>query len=539
MRGRSLVAILGAAGICVLAVAAAVWISAARQETAGTSIVVDIPDNPAALAASKAQEAEVVAALPGTAEETPQASTAPAAPEKLFIVDTIRVRMQDPALRQGAHPDDLAALETFYAQHSGPALWVTGAGLTPEAQSIIGEIGKADEWGLSQSSFVVPPADYQPTVAEDQAAAEIAVTLGLLKYARAARGGTAVPKTLNEIFAQKPTLREPATVLTEIVVSPTPDAYLRDLHPKHAQFVRLQQALMKAKSGSEPTKEEDIKRVEANMERWRWMPEDLGTTYVLLNIPEFMLEVVKDGKVVETEKVVVGSPSSPTPVLSADMQSIVFNPERVVPLSIIRKDVLPKLRESGGLFGGGPSSILERYQLTVKNRGRVIDPDKIDWATVDLSKLTFVQAPGPTNVLGKVQFLYPNDRGVYMHDTIIPAQLARSVRAEGQQEPRVANPKKLAGLLLAEGNGWSEAKVASAAKGTNAEVKLDRPIPVHMAYFTVVVDEQGQVKTFDDIYKLDAQEKPDDAAAASPPVAGSAPVPVRKPVNGSLAATVP
>jgi murein L,D-transpeptidase YcbB/YkuD len=380
----------------------------------------------------------------------------------------------------------------------------------------------------------VPPASYQPTLTDDQAATEIAISLAILKYARAARGGLVEPSALSKIYDQSPTVRPPETVLTEISTASAPATYLADLHPKHEQFTRLRQAQLKAQT------EADKERLKVNMDRWRWMPETLGETYVWLNIPEFMLHVVKDGKAAESEKIVVGSPNSPTPVLSADMTEIVFNPERVVPLSVIRRDVLPKLRESGGLFGGGATAILEQYQLTANNRGRAIDPSKIDWDTVDLSKLTFVQAPGPTNILGKVQFLYPNDRDIYLHDTIIRSQLTRAVRAEGQSEPRVANPEKLAGVLLAESNGWSTAKAGQAAAGgKRTAVKLDKPIPVHMTYFTVLVDDQGEVKTFGDVYKLDEIEEPDDAAAVSPPVAGSAPIPARNPGNGSLAASAP
>jgi len=267
------------------------------------------------------------------------------------------------------------------------------------------------------------------------------------------------------------------------------------------------------------------------------MPESLGASYVWLNIPEFMVYVVKDGKTVESEKAVVGSPSSPTPVLTAEMKSIVFNPERTVPLSVIRQDVLPALKKGRNWFGGSDTSVLERYQLTIKYKGKPIDPDKIDWDKTNLANLTFVQAPGRTNILGKVQFLYPNPRDVYMHDTILPAQLGRAVRAEGQQEPRVANPAKVAALLLAEDKGWNKVKVDKlVAGGKTVEVKIDKPLPVHMTYFTAVVDEQGELKTFGDVYTLDSIER-DDAAAASPPVAGTAPVPPRKPVNGSLAAT--
>jgi murein L,D-transpeptidase YcbB/YkuD len=540
MRGQSLVAILGAAGVFVLAVILGVLSMGGEQpETAAPGIEIKIDDNPAALAASEAQEAESVAMLPGAAdepvqEEEEEAMAEPAVPQGLLITETIREKLSDPVLRQGAHPDDIAAVEAFYTAHSGPALWLTSAGISPGGQAVLGEMGRAGEWGLDPSLFRVPPASYQPTLTDDQAATEIAISLAILKYARAARGGLVEPSALSKIYDQSPTVRPPETVLTEISTASAPDTYLADLHPKHEQFTRLRQAQLKAQT------EADKERLKVNMDRWRWMPETLGETYVWLNIPEFMLHVVKDGKAAESEKIVVGSPNSPTPVLSADMTEIVFNPERVVPLSVIRRDVLPKLRESGGLFGGGATAILEQYQLTVNNRGRAIDPSKIDWDTVDLSKLTFVQAPGPTNILGKVQFLYPNDRDIYLHDTIIRSQLTRAVRAEGQSEPRVANPEKLAGVLLAESNGWSTAKAGQAAAGgKRTAVKLDKPIPVHMTYFTVLVDDQGEVKTFGDVYKLDEIEEPDDAAAVSPPVAGSAPIPARKPVNGNLAASAP
>jgi L,D-transpeptidase YcbB len=543
MRGRSSVTILGAVAICILAaVAAVLFAKSERPETADSGLVVAIPDNPAALAATKAQEAEQVVPLPSAPEPEEQVSeeatpAEPAVPEKLQIADEIRNKLSDATLRKGAHADDLAALENFYAQSSGPALWVTSTGLTPEAQAIIGEIAKADEWGLDASSFVVPPADFNPQGAEDQAATEVAIDLAILKYAREARGGDVAPSAVSKVFAQTPSVRDPATVLTEIVASPTPDTYLRGLHPKHEQFERLHQALLKARAAS--AKPEDIERLVVNMQRWRWMPEDLGATYVWLNIPEYTVYVVKDGKTVESEKAVVGSTANPTPVLSADLKSIVFNPERTVPLSVIRQDVLPALIKGRSWFGGNDTSVLERYQLTVKYKGKPIDPGGIDWEKANLANFSFVQAPGPTNYLGKVQFLYPNPRDIYMHDTILPAQLTRTVRAEGQEEPRVGNPNKLAGLLLAEDKGWSQAKVDKLiAGGKTVEVKIDKSLPVHTTYFTVVVDDDGQMKTFGDVYKLDDIDKRDDAADASPPpVAGAAPIPSRKPVSGSLAAT--
>jgi murein L,D-transpeptidase YcbB/YkuD len=541
MRGWSLVAILGAAGVLGLAVALAVGLTASEQPgTADTAVVIDIPDNPATLAATEAQEARIVASLPSSEELEPThevvAPPEPAIPEKLLIVDTIRQKLSDPALRKGAHPDDLAAAESFYAAHDGPALWMTSAGISPEAQSIIAELGRADEWGLNSSAFAVPPADYQPTTAEDQAAAELAITLAILKYARQARGGRVNPSELSNIIDQTPQLRDPKTVLTEIAAAETPDAYLRGLNPKHSQFLRLRQALLKARaSGGKP---EDITRLLVNMERWRWMPENLGSLYVWVNSPEFMMYVVKDNKTIESEKIVVGKLAYATPVFSADLKSIVFNPEWTVPPTIVREDLLPKLRGGGGWFSSN-TQILKVHNLKVLYNGRPVDPSSINWNKVNMAAISFTQAPGPNNVLGKVKFLYPNKHFVYMHDTIKRELLDKEVRAEGHNCPRVANPGKVAAVLLAEDKGWPVSKVEQLlAQGNNTAVSLDHHIPVHTTYFTAVVDANGKVRTFADIYKLDGAVAAAVAAKdATLAVAGAAAAP--KPGDESLAASRP
>ncbi|MGH6866894.1 MAG: L,D-transpeptidase family protein [Methyloceanibacter sp.] len=514
MRGRPLVAILGATGTCVVAAALSVWLLVGQSpttETAVTSVVIPIPDNPATLAATEAQEAERVAALPSAVKEPP----APAAPEpaveappaELFISDAIRQKLQDPELRKNVAPADLAAVEAFYAGRTGPSLWLTGTGLKPEAQRAIEEIGKADEWGLESAVFAPPNPGDAPSTPEEQAATEIKLDLAILQYARFARGGRTNPTSLSKVIDQTPSLRDPKLVLTEIAVSSEPDAYLRSLHPKHEQFERLRQALIKIRAEADPGIEpKGAKQVLINMERWRWMPDDLGGTYVWLNVPEFMGYVVKDGKRIHADKIVVGKPVYATPTFSANMQTIVFNPEWTVPPTIVREDLLPKLRGGGsGWFGGGNTAILKQHKLKVRYKGREVDPDKIDWKNVNMGAISFTQAPGPTNVLGKVKFLYPNKHIVYMHDTIKRDLLKLEVRAEGHHCPRVANPGKFAAVILAQDKGWPAAKVDELmAKGYNSAVDLSKPVPVHTTYFTAVVDDEGKLRTFGDVYKLDA-----------------------------------
>ena len=439
------------------------------------------------------------------ADDTPSPAkdaVASATDEPSFL-EAIRSKLDEPVLRKGSHPDDLAALDEFYANREGAARWFTAAGLTPQAQTIVTEIAKADDWGLDSSTFVVPPPDFQTPVTENQAATEAAIDIAILKYARAAQGGRTKPSAISKVFTQKPSLREPSIILAEIHASPTPNAYLRDLHPKHEQFERLRQALIKMRTEGE-AKEDQVKKLQANMERWRWMPSDLGTTHVWLNIPEFMVSVIKNGKTVDGQKAVVGSSKSPTPSLSANLTSIEFNPYRVVPTSVVRRKILPALKKDRSWLGRGKTSVLEQYQLEVKHKGKTVDPTKINWEKVNVANLTFVQAPSPKNPMSKVQFRFPNPRDIDLRATINSSELKRAVRSVGPSSPRVGQADKLAGALLAQDKGWKAPRIAKLiADGKNTSVKLGRPIPVHITYFTAIADDQGNVEDVADVYGLD------------------------------------
>jgi L,D-transpeptidase YcbB len=155
--------------------------------------------------------------------------------------------------------------------------------------------------GLDAASFELPPASDLPASLEEEASAEIKLDLAILKYARFARGGRLNPRELSSLFDQTPPLRDPRITLADIAAAPVPDAYLRSLHPHHEQFVRLLQTLLKMRSEA-AVGSTDVARVILNMERWRWMPEELGEFHVLSNTPEFMLYVVKDGKAIFVDK---------------------------------------------------------------------------------------------------------------------------------------------------------------------------------------------------------------------------------------------
>ena len=511
MCGRSFVSVIAAGGLALVfaelvpVAVAAEDIATAEQPAAALGAQPN-PTSPSSAAAAPSPSAPDASA-PGAATPPSQSTAASPMPAADPVIASIRGKLGDASLRKGADVMDLAALEAFYAERSDPPVWITGMGFSAKAQAAVNEIGKADDWGLTASAFELPPAGDLPDNAADQAIAEIKLQLAILKYARFARGGRVDPSSLSVLIDQTPPLLDPKIVLTEIAASSTPDTYLQSLHPKHEQFQRLRQALLKAReTAKKPRNEQEIQRLLINMERWRWMPADLGTVYVQDNVPEFMLYVVKNGKTIHSDKIAVGELRYATPIFSADMQTIVFNPEWTAPPTVVREDLLPNLRR-GGLFGG--SSILRQHGLQVKYNGRTVDPGSINWNSVNMANIAFTQPPGPRNVLGKVKFLYPNKHIVYMHDSIRRDLFKPTVRAIGHNCIRMEKPSRLAEVLLTEDKGWDTPKVDELIKkGYDSAVNLDHPVPVHTTYFTAAVDDQGKVTSFSDIYALDRKVAP-------------------------------
>jgi murein L,D-transpeptidase YcbB/YkuD len=249
-----------------------------------------------------------------------------------------------------------------------------------------------------------------------------------------------------------------------------------------------------------------IRQILVNMERWRWLPHDLGPFYVTVNIPEFTLRVVKDDEAALTARVVVGKRNTQTPVINDEMEEIVFNPYWNVPNSIKNEEIAPYFGGGGGFFGGYDTSVLQRHGLRLKIGGRIIDPDTVDWSRYDLRNFDLVQPPGPGNVLGRVKFLFPNTHDVYMHDTTQKHLFANTVRAESHGCMRVQNPDRLAEVILAHDKGWSGAQVQSAFDaGGDHHVMLDNKIPVYITYFTIRVNDDGSFSTFNDLYGHDGR----------------------------------
>jgi len=247
--------------------------------------------------------------------------------------------------------------------------------------------------------------------------------------------------------------------------------------------------------------EDRIQEIELAMERWRWMPRDLGEQYLMVNIAGFELRRVKDGRAEERMSVVVGKPYSRTPVFSDQVRYIELNPYWTVPSGIAVKEELGKLRSNpGGLASQGFQAV----------RGKdVYDLTSINWSNYGPGNFPFQlrQQPGPKNALGRVKFMFPNEHDVYLHDTPSRAAFSKAERAFSHGCIRLSRPLELALQVLTAGgiSGWSMDRINQVvATEKNTVVKLATPLPIHLTYLTAWVDDDG-VNFRKDIYNQDAK----------------------------------
>ncbi|MDZ7842133.1 MAG: L,D-transpeptidase family protein [Gammaproteobacteria bacterium] len=245
-----------------------------------------------------------------------------------------------------------------------------------------------------------------------------------------------------------------------------------------------------------------IRTVELNMERWRWLPRDLGERFITVNIAGFQLYVVERNEVMMSMPVVVGKRYHATPVFTGSMTYLVFSPYWNVPHSIAINEILPKQRENPAYLEQESMQVFRGWEQP----HQPLDPAVVDWSSVSRENFPyrFRQLPGPHNALGRVKFMFPNKYSVYLHDTPAKSLFSRAARDFSHGCIRVSRPMDLAAYLLADQPEWDEARIAEAAnREVEQSVPLARPWPVHVLYWTAWVGPQGEVHFRDDVYGRD------------------------------------
>ncbi len=245
-----------------------------------------------------------------------------------------------------------------------------------------------------------------------------------------------------------------------------------------------------------------IAQIRANLERWRWLPEDLGARHIMVNIAGFELDFVGNGEVLLQMPVIVGKTYRETPVFTGSMTYLVINPSWYVPNSIAVKDKLPILVRD-------PYYIERNHMKLYRGWGAdrtEINPLSVNWRQVDPNNFPFrlVQKPGPKNAMGKVKFMFPNPHNVYLHDTSEPSLFNRVDRTFSSGCIRVGKPFALANLVLENNSRMTPDAIREAFDQSDQKtVTLLNPIPVHILYWTAWVDSEGIVQFRRDIYGRD------------------------------------
>lgn len=248
--------------------------------------------------------------------------------------------------------------------------------------------------------------------------------------------------------------------------------------------------------------EERQRQIELNMERWRWLPQNLGQRYILVNIASFELEVIEDSKTVMNMRIVVGKQYQRTPVFSERMTYLVFNPYWNIPESIAVKEILVSVKKDTGYLSKENIKVLKGWGAEAEE----IDPTTIDWASVSRKNMDFRfrQEPGAKNSLGRIKFMFPNRFGVYLHDTPAQALFARTVRAFSHGCIRVEKPVELALYVLKNGIEWTREKITEViSRNSELTEKLPAAIDVHILYWTAWAEENGAIHFRNDIYGRD------------------------------------
>ena len=243
--------------------------------------------------------------------------------------------------------------------------------------------------------------------------------------------------------------------------------------------------------------EERQRQIVLNMERWRWMPDNLGDEHFLINIAAFELQHWQTNVIVDRMNVVVGAVATQTPEFSGAMQYVELNPYWTVPYDIATKEMLPKLQAN-------PMQYADDFEVFAG--GRLADWSSINWRSYGPGNLpfTFRQKPGPKNALGKVKFILPNKFNVYLHDTPAKDKFANSTRAFSHGCIRLSRPGDLAYAILAR-TGMDKAAIDNVwAGGQNTRVDLPQQIPVHLIYATAFSSENG-IEFRTDVYGRDRQ----------------------------------
>ncbi len=397
------------------------------------------------------------------------------------------------ALKFNGDVVDLGPLKKYYRGRLGKGLWTGKKGLNKEGVELVKVLQAAGSDGLEPRDYISAlPKNIQSLKGKDLAKAELYLSQAFWKFGRDLSAGRTSPAVSEPdiIISRK---KADIKGWLDVARKRGPAKVISQLRPSHPQYLALRKALAGARGAK-------ARQIIVNMERWRWLPRSLGKKHVLVNQAAFEVQVVEGGKMIDRRRVVVGKPFFKTPMFSHTIQYADFNPTWTVPRSIAGNEILPKLRKDPGF--------LERNNYKVhtswKADAPVMNPNSVDWHSVNGKDFPFkiVQQPGDNNALGQVKIMFPNKFNVYLHDTQAKNLFSQNARAFSHGCIRVQNPLEFTEKVFGR-RALSVSKMKKILTNPKTQrIKLRKPIPVHLTYFTAWAD-GGKIKFHKDVYGRD------------------------------------
>ncbi|MDB5267533.1 MAG: hypothetical protein JWP58_573 [Hymenobacter sp.] len=413
---------------------------------------------------------------------------------------------------------DGAAVQAFYAKRTYSAAWCEGAGAGAKGRAALALLAQAGDYGLLPALYHVPQlkalADSlaQPAGAGGQAARlarfDVLLTDGVVQFARHLRRGQLhafTPSPLEKAGAPF----VPAAWVARALAAPGFEAALLRCQPPQREYRELQQALARWRrqpaGRNASAHNRRAQQMALTLERWRWaaIPE---SEYLLVNLPAYRLEVVRQGRVRLSQRVIIGRPGQPTPTLNSRVTSFTIAPEWNVPRSVAVRHILPYLKVNAKYSPEQDFLANNNYRL-FDAQGRPVNPATVNWQAITAQNFPYTirQSAGCGNLLGNIIFRFPNPYGLYLSDAPEPKQFGHAYRALEEGCMNLERPMHLAAYLLGP-DSTSAALPTEAQCEANPQPRtifLKRPLPLHVRYATCAVA-AGRLRFYPDVYGQDA-----------------------------------
>jgi murein L,D-transpeptidase YcbB/YkuD len=437
----------------------------------------------------------------------------------LFELSTsgVRASSRDVSVDIRVRVEQSGPIREIYSERDFKPLWIRDGSLTPQALALVKSLCSAQSYGLRSIEYL-DCSRFDQLYPQQPAFASTAefdqgLTSATMRFLSDIHFGRVDPHEAGFDFGSKRRPLPYGQILTALASAPDIAPVLSSLEPPYEHYRLLKDTLTRYHSaalqqpvGANPLQEQQIRKIELTLERWRWLPE-LTTPPIIVNIPQFRLFAFQSTRDLKSEilqmDVIVGRtfPKFHTPVFAADLKYVVFRPYWDIPYSITTKEMLPELRRKRDFWQkqhlelvAGPGDSAPVVPFT---------PQNLD--LLEAGKLRLRQQPGADNALGLIKFMLPNDYNVYLHSTPARQLFTRSRRAFSHGCIRVSDPVMLATHVLRNASGaWTPEAITAAMNGSDTiRVNLKTPIRVMIVYATALAQEDGTTVFFDDIYGHD------------------------------------